>query len=338
MLPFPVRHWGRKSPLAWLLWPLSLLMRVVVGLRRQLYARGILMSGRLPVPLVVVGNIHVGGVGKTPLTLYLLQALREAGWRPGVISRGYGRASQDVRVVSASSSAADCGDEPLLVHVRSGCPVVVGRDRLSAGRLLLQQFPDTDLIISDDGLQHYRLQRDIELCVLDGLRGWGNGFLLPAGPLREPPSRLRSVSALIVHGDAQALPGCPADAPCFHMHLQPGEFYRLQSPQQRLSVADLQGRHLLAVAGIGSPERFFNTLRQLGLQFDERPFADHHQFSADDLRTDADIILMTEKDAVKCRGLDSAKIVVLPVSAAVHPDLGGWLVNHPRLHHGRKTA
>lgn len=338
MAGFPLRHWARLSPLALLLWPLAILWQLLAAVRHLMYRWRWLASVRLPVPVLIVGNIHVGGVGKTPLTLSVVQALRAAGRHPGIISRGYGRRTRDVRAVQADSLAADVGDEPLLLHWRSGCPVVVGADRAAAGRFLLQQNAQVDVIVCDDGLQHYRLQRDVEVCVLDGHRGWGNGLLLPAGPLREPRSRLQRVSALVIHGDPQRLPGCPPHLPRFVMQLQPGAIYPLGEPSRTLELEQLRGRSLLAIAGIGAPERFFASLRQLGLRFQTRIFPDHHQYVADDLATDAEYILLTEKDAVKCRGFDNAKILVLPVSAMVNPDIGRWLVNHPGLKYGRQTA
>lgn len=338
MNTFPLRHWAKRTPLACLLLPLAGLFAVVAGVRRLLFRLGVLRSVHLPVPVVVVGNIHVGGVGKTPLTLALLLALKQAGRRPAVISRGYGRQGTDVRAVTGSTTAADVGDEPLLLHRRSGCPVWVGADRVAAGQALLAAHPEVDVLLCDDGLQHYRLQRDLEICVLDGLRGWGNGWRLPAGPLREGLSRLQLVDAMVVHGDRARLPGLPASVPCFDMHLKPGPMYRLAAPDQNVDPVALQGRSLLAVAGIGDPERFFATLRQLGLRFEARGFPDHHQYCAADLDTSAEFIVMTEKDAVKCSGLDNGKILVLPVVASVQPDLAAWLLNYSRLEHGRQTA
>lgn len=338
MSAFPLPHWGKRAPLAIVLLPLSLLFAVITGLRRLLFRRGLLGSQRLPVPVIIVGNIHVGGVGKTPLTLHLAEVLRRGGFNPGIISRGYGRQGHGLVQVGADSAVDDVGDEPLLLHLGSACPVVVGRDRVAAGRHLLRQCPDVDVVLCDDGLQHYRLQRDIELCVLDGFRGWGNGWLLPAGPLREGRGRLCSVDALIIHGDAALLPGLPPQAACFHMQLQAGSIYRLQDRHTPLAPASLQGRRVLAMAGIGDPQRFFASVQALGITAETRAFPDHHRYCAADLVTEAEVILMTEKDAVKCQALDDGKIHVLPVAACVEPDLGHWLLNHSRLKHGRQTA
>lgn len=338
MSAFPLSHWGKRAPLAIALLPLSLLFALIARLRRLLFQGGLLSSERLPVPVIIVGNIHVGGVGKTPLTLHLAELLRRGGFNPGIISRGYGRHGQGIVQVGADSTADAVGDEPLLLHLSSGCPVVVGQDRAAAGRQLLRHNPGVNVVLCDDGLQHYRLQRDIELCVLDGFRGWGNGWLLPAGPLREGRKRLRSVDALIIHGDPALLPGLPLQAPQFHMRLQAGPIYRLRDPHTPLDPATLQGRRVLAMAGIGDPQRFFTSVHALGIVAENRSFPDHHRYCAADLMTDAEVILMTEKDAVKCQAFDDGKIHVLPVAACVEPDLGHWLLNHSRLKHGRQTA
>ena len=338
MSAFPLPHWGKRAPLALLLLPLSLLFAFIAFLRRQLYRSGVLPRQRLPVPVIVVGNIHVGGVGKTPLTLYLAAALRRGGFNPGIISRGYGRHGTGLVEVQADSTADEVGDEPLLLHLRSACPVVVGRDRAAAGHQLLRQHPEVDVLLCDDGLQHYRLQRDIEVCVLDGFRGWGNGWRLPAGPLREGRMRLSDVDALVVHGDAARLPGLPRQMPQFCMRLQPAPIYRLSQPQVALDSRSLQGLRILALTGIGDPQRFFASVRALGLSIETRSFPDHHRYTAADLASSAEVILMTEKDAVKCSGLDDGKIHVLPVAACVEPDLGAWLLNHSRLKNGRQTA
>jgi len=199
------RAWYERAPGYRLLIPLSLLYAAVISLRRTLYRLGILHSERLPVPVVVVGNIVAGGAGKTPVTLFLARALSAAGFHPGIVSRGYGR-EDDRRLVAvtATSRATDVGDEPLLLARRSGCPVVVGRDRVAAGRMLVEH--GVDVVIADDGLQHYRLERDAEVCVVDGSRLLGNGWLLPAGPLREPRGRLGSVDMVLLNGGAAARP------------------------------------------------------------------------------------------------------------------------------------
>ncbi|MFY9722418.1 MAG: tetraacyldisaccharide 4'-kinase [Azonexus sp.] len=311
------RQWfeqRRLVPALWLLAPLAGLYSVVVGRRRHQA-----IAERLPVPVVVVGNITVGGAGKTPLTLWLARQLRARGWRPGIVSRGYGGDNAAPRPVTPSSSPAEVGDEPLLLARRSDVPVWVGRDRAAAGRALLAAQPDVDLILCDDGLQHYRLARDVELAVFDS-RGAGNGWRLPAGPLRESLERLREVDAVVCNGKPDGR--LPLGLPRFDMRLQAGRFYNLDDPQRQSGAAGLTGRPLHALAGIGDPERFFRTLEELGLRFSRHPFPDHYAYTPDDLAFARDgVLLMTEKDAVKCAGLTIGETWVLPVDAELSPAL-----------------
>jgi tetraacyldisaccharide 4'-kinase len=309
--------WRGRGLRAWLLLPFALLFFALARLRRLAYRRGWLKSGKLPVPVVVVGNIVAGGAGKTPLTLWLAERLRAAGRRPGIVSRGYGRVTHDIRKVGAGDTAHEVGDEPLLLARRCGCPVVVGADRLAAGRALLAAHPECDLLLCDDGLQHYRLQRDVEIAVIDR-RGLMNGWPLPAGPLREPASRLREVDALVLH-DAVAPPW--PGVPRFTMRLTGQRFHRLDDPSVVCGAEQLAGLKLHAVAGIGEPQRFFDHLARLGLAFEAHPFPDHHPYRAADLEFSGDAIVMTEKDALKCAGLARLPVWVLPVEAHVEPDL-----------------
>jgi tetraacyldisaccharide 4'-kinase len=282
----------------------------------------VLGSQRLPVPVVVIGNITVGGVGKTPLVIYLAQALRSRGYVPGIISRGYGGAGETLEVF-VDSDPRTTGDEPLLIRRRSGCPVVVGRDRFAAGKLLLSLHPELDLVLSDDGLQHYRLARDIEMAVMDST-SLMNRWLLPAGPLREPLSRLNEMDALVGNGtDASSISGVPF----FRMTTRAGIFYRADDPDCRLAGADFSGQRLHAVAGIGRPQRFFDTLLAMGMEFTPHAFPDHHIYRAEDLCLDGDVILTTEKDAVKLEALRLALPVwVLPLEITVEPDLAVFIV------------
>lgn len=319
------RLWYRRSlalPLLPLL-PLSWLFRGLVRFRRFLFRLGLLRSCRLPVPVVVVGNLTVGGSGKTPLVLWLVEALRAQGWRPGIISRGYGGSAEGVRVVAPDSDSAAVGDEPLLLARRSRAPVVVGRDRVAAGQALLAAHPECNVIVSDDGLQHYRLQRAVELVVFDG-RGGGNQQLLPAGPLREPMRRLNSVTAVVWNAPVPsgALPvGVP---PQFRMILSAQRFHALSDASCQCTADDLRGKRLHAVAGIGDPSRFFVQLAQLGLEFEPHPFPDHHPYCPDDLAFAATgVLLMTEKDAVKCAAMNLGEAWVLPVSAMVEASRNG---------------
>lgn len=312
----------RLTAALWLLAPFSLLFAGLAALRRLAYRCNWRPSFRLPVPVVVVGNLTVGGAGKTPLTLWLARSLRAAGWRPAIVSRGYGAAQQGSLAVAPDADPADVGDEPLLLARRSGVPVWIGRDRVAAAQALLAQHPDVNLLLCDDGLQHYRLQRDVEIAVFDG-RGAGNGWRLPLGPLREPLARVRCCHALVFNGapDHRVLKAAP-DLPDFAMTLEPGEFYRLGQPELRCTAAQLAGRKLHAVAGIGDPGRFFRTLTQLGLDFTPHPFPDHHDYKAGDLDFPAgEVMLMTEKDGVKCARLNLGEAWVLPVEARLPPEL-----------------
>lgn len=324
------RAWQRRGLLACLLWPLSLLFGLVAALRRSLFALGIKRAQRLRVPVIVVGNVFVGGTGKTPFTIWLIEALRAAGMTPGVVSRGHGAALDDVRVVQADSAARDVGDEPLLMVQRTGVPLVVGRNRAAAGRALLAAYARVDVIISDDGLQHYALGRDIEI-VLSDARGVGNGWLLPAGPLREPASRRRDFSVCNLPA------GVAAPAAHFAMRLDGSVALPLApsgSPQP-LAAWIASGLHLAAAAGIGHPERFFAMLRAAGLTIDAHALPDHHDFADNPFAAlDADVILITEKDAVKCRAIEAIKndprIWVVPVSARIEGALAEHIVEKLR--------
>lgn len=308
--------WLSRGPLAWLLLPLAWLFRLVVACRRWLYGAGWLKVAVLPVPVIVIGNVFVGGTGKTPLVIWLVRMLCEAGYRPGVISRGYGGTRQAPQQVVAGATG-QAGDEPVLIASRSGCPVVVGRDRVAAAELLLRLHPGTDIIVSDDGLQHYHLPRQLEITVFDR-RGAGNGWLLPAGPLREPAAR--PCDFTVINGAASA-PGVEGIA--WQMALEPGDAWQLVDPGRRMPLVPLcAGRQVLAAAGIGDPARFFAMLASAGLQFDALPLPDHYPFERNPFDgKPAHIILVTEKDAVKCANnaalSTDARLWVVPVTAAL---------------------
>lgn len=284
------RAWLRRGPLAWSLLPLSLLFAVLSAARRLLYRLGVLGSTRLSVPVVVVGNVVAGGAGKTPVILELLEHLRERGLRAGVVSRGYGRSTTGCQEVLETSSAADAGDEPLLIRQRSAVPVFVSARRAEAAQALLAAYPGTQVVLSDDGLQHMALARDIEICVFDE-RGTGNGWLLPAGPLREPWPR--AVDLVLRPAACAALPGHSLE--------------RRLSPAARRSdgsttvLQDLRGQPVHAVAGIATPEVFFRMLREQGLQLATAlALPDHDAFAQPlVLRQLPGPLLCTEKDAVK---------------------------------------
>ncbi len=271
----------------------------------MIYALRLRRPVRLPVPVVVVGNLRVGGTGKTPLVIELVTQLRARGWSPGVVARGYGARSELPMLVDAQCDPAHCGDEPLLVKTRTGVPVAVGRDRVAAARMLLATHAGCDVLIADDGLQHRRLARDLEIALLDS-EGLGNGWLLPAGPLRDPPERLRTVDAVVLHG---RVPPVRIYSPFFHMHAAAGDAFCMAHPEQRLTLGDVarqqrdQVLRLLAVCAIGVPERFFAMLREQGLSFDELALPDHDPIDPAFMPLARyDSVLITEKDAVKCRG------------------------------------
>lgn len=314
--------WRRRGPLALLLLPLGILFYGLSFLRRLAYRRGLLRIERLPVPVVVVGNIIAGGAGKSPLTLWLAQRLLALGRKPGIVSRGYRRQNEGIAKVGAGETAEMAGDEPLLLARRSGCPVYVGTDRAAAARTLLAAHPECDLILCDDGLQHYRLGRNIEIAIVDR-RGVMNGWPLPAGPLREPVERLATVDVLVLHdNESVRVDGVPT----FRMRLEGQQFYRLDAPAQLRTPKDFAGLRLHAVAGIGEPQRFFDHLRKLGLDFEAHAFPDHHSYVGSDFQFVADAILTTEKDALKCSGLTTVPIWVLPVDAVVEPDLACFVL------------
>ena len=318
------RHWYRISPLHLVLWPLSLLFSALAALRRLLYRSGLLAVARLPVPVIVVGNISIGGTGKTPLVIWLVQLLRERGFEPGIVCRGYRGAAGAPQRAAADSDPRLVGDEAVLLARRSSCPVWVGADRPAAARALLAAHHQCNVIISDDGLQHYALAREVEIAVIDGERGFGNGMILPAGPLREPPRRIACVDALVINGPA-LFPRdmLPPGVPTFEMALSGKTFCDLLNPQQQAGPERFARQRVHAVAAIGNPQRFFNHLRQLGLSFTAHPYPDHYAFSASDLAfADADAVLMTEKDAVKCEQFSSEKLWALRVDAEVDLALG----------------
>jgi tetraacyldisaccharide 4'-kinase len=319
-----VKHWYRRGPLAWALWPVSLVFRALVFLRRIFTRRT-----HPGIPVVIVGNLTVGGSGKTPLVLWIAEHLQAKGWHPAIVSRGYGGAVQSPRAVTLISEPGEVGDEPVLLARRSGCPVWVGADRLAVIRALREAHREVDVVVLDDGLQHYRLARDLEIAVLDA-RGFGNGFLLPAGPLREPASRLRSVDAVVSHG--AAVRG-------FAMTLEGAELHRMTDARERRPAQALAGTKVHAVAGIGDPNRFFLHLARLGLEPVPHPFPDHHAFRAEELEFgDGLPVVLTEKDAVKLRGVARPHWWVLPVRAQLDRAFGDWLTRRLDEFRGRSKA
>ena len=310
--PAPTRLAVALSPAAWL-------FAAAASLRRTLYRVHALTSTRVGVPVVVIGNITVGGTGKTPVVAALARALRERGFVPGIVSRGYGRRTTSPRLATAASDAADVGDEPLLL-ARAGWPVAVAADRALAARMLIDANPRCDVIVCDDGLQHYALARDVEVAVVDGGRGLGNGLRLPAGPLREPPARLASVDAVVVLQPCDPRPDL--GVPSFAATLAAKPFRRVNAPQLERAIDGFTGTRVHALAGIGAPQRFFDTLAALGCVVDAHPYPDHHKYVASELAfDDSSPIVMTEKDAVKCERFADDRCWYLPVEAILEPAL-----------------
>lgn len=298
-------RWYQGAPVPFWLTGLS---RLYGALAARRAARAHRQRQRLPVPVLVVGNLSVGGTGKTPVVIALVEALRQRGFRPGVISRGYGGQERGPAQVGADGDPARYGDEPVLIAWRSEVPVVVGRDRPAAGRHLLAAHPEVDVVISDDGLQHHRLARDLEIVVIDGERRHGNGRLLPAGPLREPLVRLDEVDVVLINGRRGS------DETGFD--LRPGPAWPLAGGAPRTLADFASDGPVHAVAGIGEPRRFFATLRAAGVAIVEHAFADHHRYRAEELAFGDDRpVLMTEKDAIKCRNFARPNWYALPVEA-----------------------
>jgi len=302
--------------------------RALVALRSRSYRSGLRSQYTPPVPVIVIGNITVGGTGKTPLVLWTLQWLQASGWRPGAISRGYGAAVGAKPVaVNAESNPYEVGDEPVLLARRSGCPVVVCTKRAEAARFIIDH-DNCDIIVSDDGLQHLALGRSFEVVVIDGQRRFGNGFCIPAGPLREPLARLQSVTLRVCNGtpDAGEVPMC----------LVPDKLLSVSSGEacSENELFTLKAAHCEAVAGVGNPNAFFTSLRTLGITITEHVFADHHRYTSHDLErigAGQRPIIMTEKDAVKCRQFGYSDCWYLPVTAEPGPEYENALRCHPRL-------
>lgn len=326
------RAWRRRGPLALALYPLHLVHRAwraldAIGARLRPRA-----SEKLAVPVVVVGNLTVGGTGKTPLVIELVAALRTRGWNPGVVSRGFGGHTEHPAMVSADSDPALCGDEPLLIHFLADVPVAVAADRVAAAQLLLARHAHCDVLIADDGLQHRRLARDLEIALIDS-DGLGNGWLLPAGPLRDPPERLRSVDAVVLHG---APPPVRIYSPFFRMWSGVDAITSLGDPARHSTLAELareqqqRGLRLLAICAIGSPERYFAQLRERGLRFTARALPDHDRIEAAMLPAERfDRVLITAKDAVKCHrdaGLAAdPRLWVVPLQCRIDPGLADFV-------------
>jgi tetraacyldisaccharide 4'-kinase len=311
--------WYERAAPPWWLVPPSVAYGAIAGARRFSYAHRLFRSVRMPCPVVVVGNLSVGGTGKTPLVCWLVAHLTECGYKAGVVTRGYGGSSRDVRRISAADDPRMVGDESILLARRTGVPVAIGRDRPAAAQLLVSG--GCNVIVSDDGLQHYALARDCEVVVIDGDRRFGNGWLLPAGPLRETPGRLKAADAIVVNGGRALLPGA------LSMRLEAKNAIALRGGAVQ-PLSGLAGTSIHAVAGIGNPERFFNMLRSRGIEVDGRALADHARVTQDDIDFGDDkSVLMTEKDAVKCAAFAGAQHWYVPVSACFDGGESSALLN-----------
>jgi tetraacyldisaccharide 4'-kinase len=294
--------WYANHPLRFALLPATFLYRLIARLRREGYKRGWLKTVEVAAPVVVVGNVSVGGTGKTPFVIWLAAQLKQRGRRVGIVTRGYrGKSAQWPRIVAGDEDPAEVGDEPVLLARRTGCPVVAGPDRVAAAEALLKAGP-IDVVLADDGLQHYRLGRRFEIAVVDGVRGMGNGLCLPAGPLREPPARLQDVDAIVVNG------GDWGHAGVFRGRAVVTRVYNLRDRRER-SLESFRTSTVHAVAGIGNPQRFFDLLDDAGLDVIPHPLADHAEIGTAELTFDEPgPVLITEKDAVKCEQLAPADV------------------------------
>jgi tetraacyldisaccharide 4'-kinase len=302
------RIWYERAAPPWWMLPLSLCYGAAAGSRRYLYAKRLRKSTRVASPVVVVGNLSVGGTGKTPLVCWLVARLTELGFKPGVVTRGYGGSCRNPRLIDSSADPKAVGDESILLAHRTGAPVAIGRDRPAASQLLVNA--GCDVVVSDDGLQHYALARDCEIVVIDGERRFGNGRLLPAGPLREPESRLAGADAVVVNGGTKFLHGA------LSMRLEAWSAVSVIGGAVQALDA-FAGRSVHAVAGIGNPERFFGMLRAHGIDVTAHPLPDHAQLQAADISfADRRPVLMTEKDAVKCAAIAGPHHWYVPVSAS----------------------
>jgi len=306
--------WYGDSPLRWALFPLAAVYRSIAQLRRAAYLRNPTKAVELPVPVIVVGNVSVGGTGKTPFVIWLAGQLQERNLRVGIVTRGYRGTARDwPRVVDAKSDPHEVGDEPVLLARRTGCPVVAGPDRVAAAERLLAEHR-LDAVISDDGLQHYRLGRRFEIAVVDGVRGMGNGLCLPAGPLREPAERINEVDAIVVNG------GEWGHAGVFRAKAVVTSVYRVSSHEPR-TLESFKGASVHAVAGIGNPQRFFDLLDEAGLDVMPHPLEDHAEIGPDQLTFDEPgAVLITEKDAVKCESIAHANVWCVVVDLAFDAD------------------
>lgn len=315
MEAFFLKIWYQKKRhfITYLLMPFSWIYWFISQLRR-FYLLKIKNQEKLDIPIIVIGNISLGGVGKTPLVCYLYQKLKEQGLTPGIVSRGYARQDLNDKIISEKDNAKTVGDEPWMLYQRLKAPMAVATKRLNAVKLLIKNFPKVDIILSDDGLQHYKMPRDIEIVVIDGKRGLGNGLIFPAGPLRESVSRLKDVDFVIVNGELKDNK-LKNKINYKTMNLNPEILINLKTGEKR-KVSQLVAKKIIAVSGIGNPKRFFQSLESLGYEVVEKAFPDHYTFREEDLKLDKFLpIIMTEKDAVKCRSFAKEYMWYLEINA-----------------------
>ncbi|MGD8547179.1 MAG: tetraacyldisaccharide 4'-kinase [Thiohalophilus sp.] len=323
--------WQTRSVLTVLLLPLSGLFCALVWLRRKAYQIGLLSRKRVPVPVIVIGNITTGGTGKTPLVIAVINILKEAGLKPGIISRGYGgKARTWPQQVRPDADPVIVGDEPVIIARRTGCPMAVGPNRYRTANALLKHH-HCDVIISDDGLQHYAMQRDIEVVVIDGMRRFGNHWCLPAGPLREPVSRLKEVDLIVTNGE-------PVGDE-YPMDYVGRTWVNVSDASQTAEMSRFKDKKVHAIAGVGNPQRFFNMLREEGITVVEHNYPDHYIFRREDFNFDEKLpILMTEKDAVKCERLGLEDTWYVPIQAQIKRKFKEHLLNILEAKRGQKTA
>lgn len=323
--------WQKRSVLSLLLLPLTGLYCLVVWLRRYAYRTGILKTTRVRVPVIVVGNITTGGTGKTPLVIAIVNILKQAGYNPGIISRGYGgKARSWPQQVRPDADPVMVGDEPVIIARRTGCPMAVGPNRVKVANALLEHH-DCDIVISDDGLQHYALARDVEVVVVDGIRRYGNGWCLPSGPLREPVSRLKEVDLIVTNGTPLGNE--------YPMEYVGHQWINVQNPDRRAEMAQFSGKRVHGIAGVGNPQRFFSMLREAGMEVVEHTYPDHYVFTHKDFDFEESLpVLMTEKDAVKCERLGLEDAWFVPIEAHIKRKFEHHLLNNLEAKIGQKTA
>ena len=300
-----------KSLFPLLLFPLSAIFFLIFFIRKYLYQFNFLKSFKLNVPVIVIGNITLGGTGKTPLIIHLAKELKKNGYHPGIISRGYGARSISATEVNQKSDIDEVGDEPILIQKHTHMPVFVSKDRVMAATVLIKKHKKIDVILSDDGIQHYRLMRDVEVLVIDGTRGFGNGYLLPAGPLRELKHKLNDVDAIVCN-HKKVIDGS-------YLMKYKSKFLVNLKTKQKIPLSKVRLSNIHAIAGIGNPDRFFNDLKSLGLVFNSSAYQDHYRFTRKDFKTmGGKNIIMTEKDAVKCEKFAQDNFWYLPVDVDIN--------------------